>query len=82
MILSEYGSCANVLYHILVLRSPQIIYREALHVDHISKILLYLPKWREERLSPPRVSQSEVSCVFVPSWSSILILSTSTTKLD
>jgi hypothetical protein len=34
--------------------------REALYIDRVDEILRQLPKWREERLPPPRVSQSEV----------------------
>lgn len=29
-------------------------------MGHIEEILKEMPKWREERLPPPRVSQSEV----------------------
>jgi len=37
-------------------------YSVALHGGRINEILRQFPKWREERLPPPRVSQSEVSC--------------------
>lgn len=43
------------------LYSLSIVYREALHINRINEILVQFPKWREERLPPPRVSQSEVS---------------------
>jgi len=31
------------------------------YMAHIEKILEQMPKWREQRLPPPRVSQSEVN---------------------
>lgn len=34
--------------------------REAVYMKYVSQILEKLPKWREERLPPPRVNQSEV----------------------
>ena len=49
------------------LYSSYITYREALHIDRIKEILLQFPKWRDERLPPPRVSQSEVSGIFLHS---------------
>lgn len=30
-------------------------------MGHIEKILEQMPRWREQRLPPPRVSQSEVN---------------------
>ncbi|EFI28574.1 hypothetical protein CC1G_13601 [Coprinopsis cinerea okayama7 len=33
--------------------------RRAIYMDHISEIISNLPKWREERLPPPRVNQSQ-----------------------
>ncbi|KAF8807254.1 hypothetical protein BYT27DRAFT_7189352 [Phlegmacium glaucopus] len=33
--------------------------REAVYMKYVSQILEKLPKWREERLPPPRVNQSE-----------------------
>ena len=34
--------------------------RETVYMKYISQILERLPTWREERLPPPRVNQSEV----------------------
>ena len=34
--------------------------REKGYMKYVSQILEKLPKWREERLPPPRVNQSEV----------------------
>ena len=33
--------------------------REARYIDRISRIVGQLPAWKEERLPPPRVSQSQ-----------------------
>ena len=35
-------------------------FRDAVYMKYVSQILEKLPKWREERLAPPRVNQSEV----------------------
>jgi proteasome activator subunit 4 len=35
---------------------------DAKYLPHIVNILDQFPTWREERLPPPRVSQSEASC--------------------
>ena len=34
--------------------------RETVYMKYVSQILENLPTWREERLPPPRVNQSEV----------------------
>ena len=41
------GFCANICH------------REARYIDRIAKIVSQLPAWKEQRLPPPRVSQSE-----------------------
>jgi hypothetical protein len=37
-------------------------------MGRVGDILAQMPKWREERLPPPRVSQSEVSILSSVSW--------------
>ncbi len=38
---------------------------KAQYMGRIEDILKKMPKWREERLPPPRVSQSEVNATFM-----------------
>lgn len=42
-------------------------YRDAFYARPFQDILSRLPKWKEERFPPPRVSQSEVSHYFIES---------------
>lgn len=51
-------SVQGISYHFM--NVSECCYSEALHIDRINEILRQFPKWREERLPPPRVSQSEV----------------------
>lgn len=52
---------AAKLYYFPGWFSLSSIFSEGLYVERIEGILRQFPKWREERLPPPRVSQSEVS---------------------
>ncbi|KAJ3843176.1 hypothetical protein F5878DRAFT_605646 [Lentinula raphanica] len=53
-----YGSTNLLLEACQTLKDPLRI-REAPYQEKISELLAQLPKWREERLPPPRVSLSE-----------------------
>jgi hypothetical protein len=66
MILFAYGSYETTYVVFVLIPIYLSVYREALYLDRINEILRQLPRWREERLPPPRVSQSEVSTYIFP----------------
>lgn len=41
-------------------------FRHVAYLDHISALAGKLPDWKDQRLPPPRVSQSTVRLVFLP----------------
>jgi hypothetical protein len=61
---NESGSIANSVSQFtglrLCMRHIDFQNREAMYLSRFSNIVDKFPKWKEERLPPPRVSQSEV----------------------